>query len=146
MTANTPKQKRSPKKHPGFTLLELLVVIAIIGLLAAYVAPRYLSQIGKSEQNVARAQIESFRRALNTYRLDIGRYPSNEEGLGALMKAPASTPKWNGPYLERELPADPWGRPYLYRYPTDNGDVAILSFGKDGQMGGGGDNADIGDR
>lgn len=127
----------------GFTLLELLVVVAIIALLAAYVGPRYLSQVGKSEQSVARAQIQALARALNAYRLDVGRYPSTEEGLAALMAAPGQAPGWRGPYLERAVPPDPWGRPYAYRSPGARGDFEIVSLGKDGQPGGDGDAADL---
>src|SRR3972149_4444359 len=101
----------------GFTLLELLVVIVIIGLLAGYVAPRYFSQVGKSEIQVARAQIESLEKALDQYRLDMRRYPSAEEGLAALIAKPASAPAWSGPYLKKAVPGDPWGRPYVYRTP-----------------------------
>ena len=128
----------------GFTLLELLVVIVIIGLLAAYVGPKYFSQLGKSEVTVAKAQIEAFDKSLDTYRLDVGRYPSAEEGLNALMAAPPSAgAKWNRPYLKKGVPQDPWGRPYQYRSPGSKGEYEILSLGKDGQPGGTGDNADI---
>jgi general secretion pathway protein G len=127
----------------GFTLLELLVVIAIIGLLAAYVGPKYFSQVGKSEQGVARAQIDAFARAVNTYRLDAGSFPTTEDGLAALTARPASAAKWNGPYLERAVPNDPWGRPYVYRSPGQSGDFEIHSLGKDGRPGGTGDDADI---
>lgn len=128
----------------GFTLLELLVVIVIIGLLAAYVGPRLFGQVSKSEQGLAKAQVEALARALNTYRLEVGRFPSTEEGLQALMQAPRDTPKWNGPYLEKALPADPWGRDYVYRAPGSDGkDFDLLSLGKDGQPGGSGDAADV---
>jgi general secretion pathway protein G len=128
----------------GFTLLELLVVIVIIGLLAAYVGPKYFSQLGKSEVTVAKAQIEAFEKSLDTYRLDVGRYPSAEEGLAALMAAPAAaTAKWNGPYLKKGVPLDPWGHAYQYRAPGSKAEYEILSYGKDGQPGGSGDNADI---
>ncbi len=128
----------------GFTLLELLVVMVIIGLLAAYVGPKYFSQIGKSEQSVARSQVDAFVRALSTFRLDVGRFPTTEEGLQALLERPADTPKWNGPYLTRAVPADPWGRPYTYRAPGAAGaDFELLSYGKDGQPGGEGDAIDI---
>jgi general secretion pathway protein G len=128
----------------GFTLLELLVVIVIIGLLAAYVGPKYFSQLGKSEVTVAKAQIEAFDKSLDTYRLDVGRYPSAEEGLNALMAAPPSAgAKWNGPYLKKGVPQDPWGHPYQYRSPGSKGEYEIISLGKDGQPGGTGDNADI---
>ena len=128
----------------GFTLLELLVVVAIIGLLAGYVAPRYFSQLGKSEAGVARAQIDALEKSLDQYRLDTGRYPTTEQGLNALVVKPANEPKWNGPYLRKGLPADPWGNAYLYKIPGQRGEFDIVSYGKDGQPGGTGDAADIG--
>lgn len=132
------------RRAQGFTLLELLVVIVIIGLLAAYVGPKYFSQLGKSEVTVAKAQIEAFEKSLDTYRLDVGRYPSAEEGLNALLTAPASAgAKWNGPYLKKGIPLDPWGRAYLYRAPGTKGEYEIVSLGKDGQPGGEGETADI---
>lgn len=135
------------KSSKGFTLLELLVVIVIIGLLAAYVGPKYFSQLGKSEVTVAKAQIEAFDKALDTYRLDVGRYPTTEEGLGALLTAPAAAgAKWNGPYLKKGVPPDPWGRPYQYKAPGAKGEYEIISLGKDGQPGGEGENADIGNQ
>jgi general secretion pathway protein G len=130
-------------RRAGFTLLELLVVMVIIGLLAGYVAPRYFSQVGKSEIKVAQAQIVAFEKALDTYRLDIGRYPSTEQGLNALMQRPQNEPKWNGPYLQKAIPLDPWGKPYQYKSPGERGEFDIWSFGKDGQPGGTGENADV---
>jgi general secretion pathway protein G len=128
----------------GFTLLELLVVIVIIGLLAAYVGPKYFSQLGKSEVTVARAQIEAFEKSLDTFRLDVGRYPTTEEGLNALMAAPPTAAvKWNGPYLKKGVPADPWGHAYKYRAPGTKAEYEIVSLGKDGQPGGAGEAADI---
>lgn len=128
----------------GFTLLELLVVMVIIGLLASYVAPRFFDQIGKSEVKAARAQLDAFDKALATYRLDTGHFPSGDQGLKALVERPASEPKWSGPYLAKALPPDPWGRAYLYRMPGEQGrDYDLLSLGKDGQRGGHGENADI---
>lgn len=127
----------------GFTLLELLVVIVIIGLLAAYVGPKYFAQLGKSEVTVAKAQIGAFEKALDTFRLDVGRYPTSEEGLNALLAMPATATKWNGPYLKKEVPPDPWGRVYLYKSPGSKGEFEIISYGKDGQPGGTGENADI---
>jgi general secretion pathway protein G len=127
----------------GFTLLELLVVVAIIGLLAAYVGPKYFGQVGKSEQALAKAQIESFHRALASYRLDVGSFPSTEEGLNALMTKPSAAAKWAGPNLTKAVPPDPWGKPYIYRVPGAKGDYDLLSYGKDGQPGGSGDAADV---
>jgi len=127
----------------GFTLLELLVVVVIIGLLAGIVAPRYFGQVGKSEVNVARAQIDALEKALDQYRLDVGRYPSTELGLKSLVERPASEPKWSGPYLRKDVPPDPWGRPYVYKVPGEKGEFDLLSYGKDGQPGGTGENADL---
>ena len=128
---------------PGFTLLELLVVVAIIGVLVGYVAPRYFGQIGKSEINTAKAQIDALEKALDQYRLDTGRYPSTELGLKALVERPQNEPKWNGPYLKKAVPLDPWGKPYVYRAPGEKDDFDLVSYGKDGAPGGSGDNADI---
>jgi len=127
----------------GFTLIELLVVVAIIGLLAGYVAPRYFGQIGRSEVNAAKAQIDALEKALDQYRLDTGRYPATELGLNALVQRPANEPKWNGPYLKKAVPLDPWGKPYVYKSPGERADFDIVSYGKDGQPGGSGENADI---
>jgi general secretion pathway protein G len=130
-------------RSAGFTLLELLVVIVIIGLLASYVGPKYFAQLGKSERTVAKAQIQALEKALDTFRLDVGRYPATEEGLQALVRNPGSLKGWNGPYLNKEIPMDPWGRPYHFRTPGASSDVELVSYGKDGQPGGSGENADI---
>jgi general secretion pathway protein G len=127
----------------GFTLLELLVVMVIIGLLAAYVAPRYFGQLGKSEVKAAMAQVNSFEKALDHYRLDTGHYPSTDQGLAALVTRPQNEPKWDGPYLAKAVPPDPWGRSYNYRSPGEHGDFDLYSYGKDGQPGGTGENADV---
>jgi general secretion pathway protein G len=127
----------------GFTLLELLVVMVIIGLLAGFVAPRYFAQVGKSQVKVAKAQIDALDKALDQFRLDVGRYPTSEEGLQALVTAPSNEPAWSGPYLKKGVPADPWGRPYLYAQPGSHGDFDLLSYGKDGRAGGTGEDADI---
>jgi general secretion pathway protein G len=133
----------SPKQVRGFTLLELLVVMVIIGMLVGYVAPKFFSQIGKSEIKTARAQIDGFEKGLDQYRLDVGHYPSNEQGLDALNARPAGEAKWAGPYLKKKLPKDPWGHSYLYKYPGDHGDFDLFSHGKDGQAGGTGEDEDI---
>jgi len=130
-------------RHHGFTLLELLVVMVIIGLLAAYVAPRYFGQLGKSESKAALAQITAFGKALDHYRLDTGHYPNTEQGLNALVVAPQNERKWQGPYLVKAVPLDPWGRAYYYRSPGQHGDYDLFSYGKDGQPGGTADNADV---
>jgi len=131
-------------RETGFTLLELLVVMVIIGLLAGYVGPRYFAQVGKSEVKVTRAQIDAFDKALDQYRLDTGRYPTTEQGLEALVSRPSNEAKWAGPYLRKAIPLDPWGNPYQYRSPGEKRDYDLLSLGNDGQPGGSGEAADIG--
>lgn len=143
MSCNT-ATVRMPTRLRGFTLLELLVVVAIIALLVGYVAPRYFSQVGKSEVSLARAQIDALEKALDQYRLDTGRYPSTEQGLAALQSQPANEQKWNGPYMRKAIPPDPWGQPYRYQSPGSHGEFDLYSYGKDGQSGGEGEAADIG--
>jgi general secretion pathway protein G len=136
-------QVRRCRREAGFTLLELLVVVVIIGLLAGLVAPRYFGQVGKSEVNVAKAQLDALEKALDQYRLDVGRYPDQEAGLKALVTKPTNEPKWSGPYLRKDIPLDPWGRAYVYKFPGEKGEYDLTSLGKDGQPGGTGENADI---
>ena len=131
-------------RNKGFTLLELLVVIVIIGLLAGYVAPRYFGQVGKSEVQVARAQIDSLEKALDQYRLDNRHYPTAEQGLDALVNKPSGEANWAGPYLKKAVPSDPWGRAYVYRVPGARGEYDVFSLGRDGKPGGSGEDADIG--
>ena len=131
-------------RSKGFTLLELLVVIVIIGLLAGYVAPRYFGQVGKSEVQVARAQLDSLEKALDQYRLDNRHYPSAEQGLDALVNKPSGEANWAGPYLKKAVPNDPWGHAYVYRVPGEKGDFDLYSLGRDGKPGGSGEDADIG--
>jgi general secretion pathway protein G len=136
----------SGRLQVGFTLLELLVVMVIIGLLASLVGPRYFSQIGKSNIRVAMAQINSLEQALDHYRLDIGRYPSTEEGLEALNVAPSGVDGWSGPYLKKDIPLDPWGHPFVYQQPGANAEIDLFSQGKDGRPGGTGEDADVTNR
>jgi len=139
----TMRQNSAFKEHGGFTLLELLVVMVIIGLLAGYVGPKYFSQIGKSETKVARAQLDALEKALDQYRLDTGHYPAPESGLAALIQKPPNEAKWDGPYLKKIVPMDPWGRPYIYKVPGEHGEYDLVSYGKDGQPGGTGEASDI---
>ena len=127
----------------GFTLLELLVVMVIIGLLAGYVGPKYFEQIGKSENKTAKAQVDALGKALDQYRIDTGRYPSSEQGLSALYKKPSNEPKWSGPYLKKNIPNDPWDRPYIFKSPGEHGDYDLSTLGKDGQPGGEKESEDV---
>jgi general secretion pathway protein G len=137
------RRQGSRTASAGFTLLELLVVMVIIGLLAGFVAPRYFAQVGKSQVKAAKAQIDALDKALDQFRLDVGRYPSSEEGLDALTTAPANEPAWTGPYLKKGVPNDPWGHAYVYQEPGSHGDIDIFSYGKDGRPGGDGESADV---
>jgi general secretion pathway protein G len=122
-------------------LIELLVVLVIIGLLAALVAPNFIGQSEKAKPKVARTQMENLRNALDMFQLDVGRYPTTQEGLEALRVRPSSAARWSGPYLRDDLPNDPWGSPYQYR--SEGGSYEILSFGADGRSGGEGNDADV---
>ena len=125
------------RNHPkGFTLIELLLVMVIIGLLAALVGPRFFGQEKKARQRAAKGQIALFEAALDNYRLDVGRYPTTEQGLQALREKPDEVEKWDGPYLKKTVPADPWGNPFAYESPSEHGDYAIISYGADGSPGG----------
>lgn len=130
--------------EPGFTLLELLVVLAILGLLAAIVAPRVISYLGSSRTKTAAIQVKNIAASLELYRLDAGRYPTQEEGVGVLVKAPAGTAAWNGPYLsDKSALNDPWGRPYKFVAPGKHGEFDLFSLGADGQEGGSGEDKDV---
>jgi general secretion pathway protein G len=141
--SNPNYSKYSFSKIQGFTLLELLVVMVIIGLLAGYVGPKYFEQIGKSETKTARAQIDSLGKALDQYRIDVGQYPTTEQGLSALNKNIANDAKWAGPYLKKNVPNDPWNKPYLYKSPGEHGDYDLYSLGKDAQLGGTKESEDV---
>lgn len=131
------------KGEKGFTLIEVLIVMVILGLLAALVAPRMFGKVGKSRQKAAKSQIALFETALDTYRLDVGKYPTTEQGLEALRVKPEDAERWDGPYLPKEIPADPWGHAYVYRSPGENGDFDIISLGGDGKDGGEGEDEDV---
>jgi general secretion pathway protein G len=141
--ANFDRGARHRRGALGFTLLELLVVLVILGLLVGYVAPRFFGQVGKSEVKVAKAQIKALEDALDQYRLDVGRYPTSEQGLAALNTQPTGEARWQGPYLKKAVPNDPWGNPYQYRVPGEHGELDLSSLGKDGQPGGSGEAADL---
>jgi len=131
------------RRIDGFTLIELLVVMVIIGLLAALVGPRFIRQEEKAKIKAAKAQIELLGTALDTFRLDVGRYPSTQEGLEALRTKPGGLERWDGPYLKKDLPLDPWGKAYAYKSPGEHGAFDIVSYGADGAPGGEEDNRDI---
>lgn len=131
------------RRDRGFTLIEMLIVMVILGLLAALVAPRMFGKVEKSKQKAAKAQITLLEGALDAYRLDVGRYPSTDLGLHALRVRPDGVQKWDGPYMPKEIPMDPWGNPYEYRSPGEQGDFDVISRGADGAPGGEGDNEDI---
>lgn len=136
-------RKRKKVKERGFTLIELMIVIIIIGLLAGLVGPRLFGKLTQAKQKAAKAQIELFGTALDAFRLDVGRYPTTEEGLKALREKPSGVEEWKGPYLPKDIPLDPWGRPYIYKCPGEHGEYDLLSYGLDGVEGGEGENQDV---
>jgi general secretion pathway protein G len=131
------------KTNKGITLIELLVVMVIIAMFATLVGSRVFRNVEKGKQTVAKEQIVQFESVLDIYRLDVGRYPTTEEGLQALQVRPGGVENWDGPYLKKDVPLDPWNKPYVYRCPGQHGDFDLLSYGSDGAEGGDGDNADI---
>jgi general secretion pathway protein G len=139
ISENSTKQER---RRNGFTLIELLIVMIILGLLAALVAPKMFQKVGSSKQKAAKAQIAMLGTALDAFRLDVGRYPTREEGLDALRRSPGLS-HWDGPYLPKDVPLDPWGNRYVYASPGEHGDYDLFSYGADGQIGGEGENADV---
>ncbi|MFQ6017536.1 MAG: type II secretion system major pseudopilin GspG [Kiloniellaceae bacterium] len=139
-----PKRRKSRRRQAGFTLVELLVVLVILGLIAAFAAPQVIKYLGGAKTDAARIQIERLSGVLDLYRLEVGRYPSEEEGLNALLERPVDAETWNGPYLRRaDALIDPWKNPYLYRYPGGHGEFDLYSLGADGREGGEGENRDI---
>ncbi|MBM4056106.1 MAG: type II secretion system protein GspG [Planctomycetes bacterium] len=138
------KMKSYVLRNAGFTLLELLIVMIIIGLLAALIGPKMIGRVGESRQTVAKQQIEGFSTALEMFKLDTTRYPTQEQGLEALVVSPQGVENWKGPYLKKKfVPKDPWGNEYVYVYPGENGDYDIVSHGADGSEGGEGEDGDV---
>jgi general secretion pathway protein G len=138
----TRKQRRG---ESGFTLLELLVVLAIMGMLAAIIAPQVIKYLGTSRTKTAQVQIQNVMAALELYRLDVGRYPTGQEGLQSLVTAPPSAPNWNGPYLKKDSALkDPWGAAYIYQVPGQHGEVDVFTLGQDQKPGGTGEDQDVG--
>ncbi len=135
--------KKERKTDSGFTLIELLIVMIILGILAALVGPRMFGKVGKSKQKGAKMQISLFETSLDTYRLDMGSYPDTDQGLPALREEPTGAKNWDGPYLPKEIPLDPWGNPYIYICPGEHGDYDIISHGLDGNPGGDDEKSDI---
>lgn len=131
------------KKDKGFTLIEIIIVVIIMSLIATLIVPRLFKKVEKSKKQITKTQIVMVENAVKMFKLDTGRYPTTDEGLEALMKKPDNINNWDGPYLEKGLPKDPWGREYLYVYPGKNYLFEITSLGADGQPGGEGENADI---
>jgi general secretion pathway protein G len=137
------RQNTLKQNERGMTLIEILVVMVIIALFLTLVGGRYFKQVDKGKQVQAKSQIGELETVLDTFRLDVGRYPTTEEGLAALQTKPSGVDNWDGPYLKKELPADPWGKPYRYLQPGQHSDYDLWSLGSDGQEGGEGVAADI---
>jgi general secretion pathway protein G len=136
--------QRNKKAECGFTLIELLVVLVILGLLGSIVGPQVMKYLGGAKSDTAKAQVEQLATSLDTYKIEVGRYPNSSEGLKALVEAPSGATNWNGPYLKKkQVPKDPWGNEYQYRSPGESGDFDLFTLGADNAQGGQGENKDI---
>jgi len=136
---------RMKKPQSGFSLIELLVVLVIMGMLAGLVGPRLFGKVDSSKVRTADTQVKMLKTALQTYRLDVGTYPTSEQGLASLISKPQDVKYWNGPYLEDEIPLDPWKTPFVYQSGVDNlQGFALYSYGADNKAGGSGLDADVG--
>ena len=138
-----PRRRSRTLDQAGFTLIELLIVVIILGVLAGLVGPRLFGRVGQSRQAAARVQIELLGAALDQFKLDVGRYPNSQEGLQALQQSPGNAQGWEGPYLKKDIPKDPWGNPYQYKSPGDHGEYDLASLGSDGAGGGDGEATDV---
>lgn len=138
------QRRKSRRRQRGFTLVELLVVLVILGLILAIATPQVIKYVGGAKSDTAQIQVDRLSGVLDLYRLEVGSYPSEEDGLDALMNRPADAESWNGPYLKKaDSLIDPWKRPYLYRYPGEHGEFDLYSLGRDGQEGGEGEDRDV---
>jgi len=141
---NATNRPPAARLHRGFTLLELVMVLVIIGVILAMVGPRVFTNLGRANAEVAKTKMEQIAGQLELFKLDVGRYPTTQEGLGALLAAPSGLANWNGPYIrDAKLLKDPWSNDFIYRSPGEKGPFDILSFGADGKEGGEGENKDV---
>lgn len=138
------KKQSTNRRAAGFTLMELLVVLAILGLLMGLVGPQVLNQLGGAKVKTAALQIKDIEQAMEMYKLDVGRFPTTDQGLVALVEKPANAAGWNGPYLKSKVPQDPWKKDYHYKYPGDHGELDIYTYGQNGTPGGDGEDSDVG--
>ena len=144
MRNSTIAARRKHRQQSGFTLMELLVVLAILGLLMGLVGPQVLNQLSGAKVKTAAIQIKDLEQALEMYKLDVGRFPTTDQGLVALVNKPSNASGWNGPYLKSKVPQDPWKNNYHYKYPGEHGDLDTFSYGQDGTPGGEGEDIDVG--
>jgi len=129
------KERADRKSESGMTLMELIIVLVILGMLTAVAAPKIFNQMGRSRNSVAKVEISNLEQTLSIFSFDFGRFPSTSEGLQALVQNPTGTSNWQGPYLKKAVPMDPWSRPYVYKSPGDHGDYDLCSMGADGVAG-----------